>query len=335
MAQFVSGTLLPWFVMLWSDRKGAQTYRAERRTFHDHQALVEHLQMFEGRTVVSAEIVNCRVDDQVLAAICRSLGAPSLRLLDLSGNRITHRGVGALTALPSEHLDQWFLASNEIGDEGLRAWMRGVRVPVHVLDLGACGLTEESLRATRNSPMTREIRSLDVSWVLADADAFKAAFSARLQGLARIHAVLTKAMWEAATLADIVESAITPFGNDRIDVTGPSVALPPNIAVTISLVLHELATNAAKYGALSTPAGRIGLDWSRKGGANVELVWTERGGPPLQPPSRKGFGTRMIEASASQINGTVHIDYAPEGLRVRFEFSPPEAANRWDARGMH
>ena len=168
-----------------------------------------------------------------------------------------------------------------------------------------------------------------------DADAFKAAFSARLQGLARIHAVLTKAMWEAATLADIVESAITPFGNDRIDVTGPSVALPPNIAVTISLVLHELATNAAKYGALSTPAGRIGLDWSRKGGANVELVWTERGGPPLQPPSRKGFGTRMIEASASQINGTVHIDYAPEGLRVRFEFSPPEAANRWDARGMH
>lgn len=141
------------------------------RAFHDHQALVEHLQMFEGRTVVSAEIVNCRVDDQVLAAICRSLGAPSLRLLDLSGNRITHRGVGALTALPSEHLDQWFLASNEIGDEGLRAWMRGVRVPVHVLDLGACGLTEESLRATRNSPMTREIRSLDVSWVLADADA--------------------------------------------------------------------------------------------------------------------------------------------------------------------
>ena len=155
---------------------------------------------------------------------------------------------------------------------------------------------------------------------------FKTAFSARLQGLGRIHAVLTDSMWGAASLSDVVTAAISPFNMDRIDASGAQVSLPPNIAVTMSLVLHELATNAVKYGALSTAGGRVTLCWIRKPGGKIRMIWKENGGPRLAPPSRRGFGTRLIEASAAQIGGSVHFDYTPEGLELRLEIAGDTAA---------
>ena len=164
--------------------------------------------------------------------------------------------------------------------------------------------------------------------------AFKAAFSARLAALARAHSLLTKGLWQGALLRDIVATALAPFGADGRDATsiaGPAVVIRPNAAVTLSLMLHELATNAAKHGALSVPRGKVNVTWTRTGARPgqspcVELVWGEQGGPPVQPPTKQGFGSRLIAASADQLGGEVATHYHPTGPETRFTFPLPDHA---------
>jgi PAS domain S-box-containing protein len=161
--------------------------------------------------------------------------------------------------------------------------------------------------------------------------AFKAAFSARLAALARAHSLLTKGLWQGAWLRDIVATALAPFGADGRDATsiaGPPVVIRPNAAVTLSLMLHELATNAAKHGALSVPRGKVNVTWTRTGArpgqsSLVELVWGEQGGPPVQPPTKQGFGSRLIATSADQLGGEVATHYHPTGPETRFTFPLP------------
>jgi PAS domain S-box-containing protein len=158
--------------------------------------------------------------------------------------------------------------------------------------------------------------------------AFKAAFSARLAAFARAHALLTKELWQGAALRDIVASALAPFGAegrpDAIGIDGPAVVIKPNAAVTLCLVLHELATNAAKHGALGTPSGQVSVTWTRIAPAGqpacVELVWGEQGGPRVEPPNKQGFGSRLIAAGADQLGGEVAMEYAPAGAKTRFRF---------------
>jgi two-component sensor histidine kinase len=102
-------------------------------------------------------------------------------------------------------------------------------------------------------------------------------------------------------------------------VTGPPVRLAPNAVVTLNLAFHELATNAAKYGALSAPEGHVEVTWTlrrpRKKEPIVEIVWRERGGPPVRPPERRGFGSRLLERGlAQEFGGKVRLDFAPEGV---------------------
>jgi two-component sensor histidine kinase len=159
--------------------------------------------------------------------------------------------------------------------------------------------------------------------------AFKAAFSARLAAFARAHSLLTKELWQGAALRDIVATALAPFGaeerGDAISIDGPAVVIRPNAAVTLCLVLHELATNAAKHGALTTPRGKVSVTWTRTGVRSdqpprVELVWLEKGGPAVEPPTKQGFGSRLIAASAEQLGGEVAMHYEPTGARTRFGF---------------
>ena len=96
--------------------------------------------------------------------------------------------------------------------------------------------------------------------------------------------------------------------------------MPGQAAIALSLMLHELATNAAKYGALSTPNGRVSVRWAALDAAQIELVWTEDGGPLVPKPTRQGFGTRLLELSAAQLGGTVTTEYAETGLRSRIRF---------------
>lgn len=162
--------------------------------------------------------------------------------------------------------------------------------------------------------------------------AFTTAFEGRLLSLSKTHSALMAEDWEGAPLRDVLESELNHFGEGRIALDGPDVLLPPRAALALGLVAHEMATNAAKYGALSVPTGRVVVDWSLDGGADppvLTLVWRERGGPPVAAPTRRGFGGRLIERSlVGELGGNVETDYAPEGLTLtaRFPLRPGTAS---------
>ena len=140
-------------------------------------------------------------------------------------------------------------------------------------------------------------------------------FEGRLQALAAAHNLLTSTEWDSALIADVARSALAPFcSSERCEIEGPQVQVSPQTAVGLALALHELATNAAKYGSLSISEGRVSVRWTVEN-EMLRLTWTERGGPPVTRPERRGFGTRMIERTlASDFGGQVELDFAPEGV---------------------
>jgi two-component sensor histidine kinase len=143
-------------------------------------------------------------------------------------------------------------------------------------------------------------------------DEARDAFEARLQALARAHRQLLKSSWTGVSLDEVVRQALEPFGT-RSAIAGDDVTLTPKDAQNFSLALHELATNAVKHGALSSPDGRIEIAWAVRGddgGRVLSFRWQERGGPPVVAPSRRGFGTTLLKATF----GEVRFEYAPEGL---------------------
>ncbi|MET7242514.1 PAS domain S-box protein [Methylobacterium sp. EM32] len=168
--------------------------------------------------------------------------------------------------------------------------------------------------ATVQSIAMQSLRGLDGP----QAARAKTAFEARLIALARVHDVLTRESWEGAELAEVVKDALAPLDGpgapSRFAVDGPSLRLPPRIALSIAMALHELATNAVKYGALSVSAGQVALSWTVADGC-LSLRWQERGGPPVVPPTRTGFGSRLIERSlARELDGTVSLSFPREGV---------------------
>jgi PAS domain S-box-containing protein len=145
--------------------------------------------------------------------------------------------------------------------------------------------------------------------------AVRDAFAARLLSLAGAHDLLTRGNWEGSGLAEVARQALGPhMGEGRIALSGPDLRLSPKAAVALGMAFHELATNAAKYGALSVPQGRVALDW-RVDGEALDLHWTERGGPPVAAPTHRGFGTRLLERGLPhELHGRLRMDFRPEGL---------------------
>ncbi|WP_262027540.1 sensor histidine kinase [Microvirga sp. Mcv34] len=150
-----------------------------------------------------------------------------------------------------------------------------------------------------------------------------ATFEARLFALARAHDVLTREKWEGAEFSDVLTEACAPYRTDeaecsRVETEGPALRISPPMALSFSMILHELFTNALKYGALSTASGVVRISWSilaGPSGPRLSLRWAERGGPPVTPPTRKGFGSRLIQDGlARELNGTVSLDYEPDGV---------------------
>ena len=143
----------------------------------------------------------------------------------------------------------------------------------------------------------------------------------RLRAMAASQALITEANGRRLPLGALIDQTLQPFGLDRFDLTpgNARIELSPDLAMALALLLHELATNALKYGALSAPDGRVALAW-RAQSETGEVTWHETGGPKPQPPTRKGFGSRLLESALRPRGGAVEVDYHPDGLKGRMSF---------------
>jgi two-component sensor histidine kinase len=153
--------------------------------------------------------------------------------------------------------------------------------------------------------------------------AIRESIEGRIFALSRSHDLLTRENWESAGLLDLVKEALEPFGiadgrAERFAVTGSNIRLSPKATLTLGVAFHELATNAVKYGAFSNEAGSISIRWAIEPapeGSRLILHWRERDGPRVTPPSRKGFGSEVIERGvAHELEGLAHLDYQMNGL---------------------
>jgi two-component sensor histidine kinase len=153
-------------------------------------------------------------------------------------------------------------------------------------------------------------------------DAFAESFEGRLSALSRVHSALVVAE-QSQPISAVAEQVLSPYRSStdkRVVIEGPPIQLPPDMAVTFALCLHELATNAAKYGAFSTAEGAVSLTWTWDDPESpVEVVWSESGGPPVTPPTRQGYGTRFVRSAMRGGPGAaVDIQFHREGLMCTF-----------------
>jgi two-component sensor histidine kinase/DNA-binding response OmpR family regulator len=161
-------------------------------------------------------------------------------------------------------------------------------------------------------------------------DEYVEAVEGRIKALSRAHTILSHSRWQGADLGGLIEEEFAPYlsaGSDQLDVRGPKAFLDPNTAQALALALHELAANAAKYGALSVESGRIELSWAIQGDRLI-LTWAEFGGPNVSRPTASGFGTKIIVGSIErQLHGAVTFEWRPEGLRCILSVPRPRMQN--------
>ncbi|MET1026213.1 MAG: CheR family methyltransferase, partial [Dongiaceae bacterium] len=160
----------------------------------------------------------------------------------------------------------------------------------------------------------------------ASPEAFKAAYFQRLHAMARSYELLSRDNWTRASIEELARQELAPFGLERISLQGPSVHLKPKAALSLGVIIHELATNAGRYGALSVEKGSVDLSWSMDKGDSDEkilLEWRERGGPTTDEPDRKGFGLKLVEREAVyNLGGQVHLAFEPDGLQAILVLKP-------------
>lgn len=150
------------------------------------------------------------------------------------------------------------------------------------------------------------------------SEAFAEAFERRLMALSQAHELLTQGGWGRATMEQVLRAALTPFSGEdgeRLKLFGPAMSLSPETAVDLHMAFHELAVNAAKYGAFSAPGGRVSVSWDVGEDGRFRLAWIESGGPPVEMPAERGFGSRLIESGMSvRLGGKATLRFAPDGL---------------------
>jgi PAS domain S-box-containing protein len=149
-------------------------------------------------------------------------------------------------------------------------------------------------------------------------DDLKEAIEGRIEALANVHSLFVQSRWRGAELGNLVKQELSPYshdGEERTRIEGPTVMLKPDVAQAVAVALHELATNAAKYGALSGVKGAVDVNWSCAADDRVVLRWTEAGGPPVNVPTHRGFGTTVIGAMIqARVGGDFQLDWRTEGL---------------------
>ncbi|MDE2621371.1 MAG: hypothetical protein KGL54_14520 [Sphingomonadales bacterium] len=150
-----------------------------------------------------------------------------------------------------------------------------------------------------------------------DATEFHSKLLGRMEALGRANELLRYGSAGSADVASLVETALAPFGTAGFDCSGPACRLHKSAATPLVMALHELATNATKYGALSCPSGRVSLEWTPVGGGRVALEWRERGGPPVAAPTTRGMGSRLLRPHGGLV--AVALEWEPEGATCRME----------------
>ena len=160
-------------------------------------------------------------------------------------------------------------------------------------------------------------------------DAFLQTFGGRLKAMAAANELLTAARWRGAAIDHLAAAELGAIAPGQASWEGPELFLTPRAANALSLALHELATNAVKFGALSTDSGHVNVRWTARPGGGFELTWTESGGPRVAPPARQGFGATLLDqVTGRELNGDTLVDYRPSGVRVRVRAGPQAMAER-------
>lgn len=160
-------------------------------------------------------------------------------------------------------------------------------------------------------------------------DSFLATFAGRLKSMASANELLTAARWRGAAIAHLASAELGGIAPGQTRWEGPELFLTPRAANALSLALHELATNAVKYGALSTESGRVDLRWTRIADGGFELFWTETGGPPVSQPTHRGFGSTLLnQVTSRELNGETEVEYRRAGVSVRLRAGPAAVVAR-------
>jgi PAS domain S-box-containing protein len=189
-------------------------------------------------------------------------------------------------------------------------------------------ITEQKRNQEQIATLAREaehrsknlLTSVQAAVMLSHAETpvdLKQAIEGRIRALANVHSLFVESRWIGAELSTIATQELAPYseaGEARVRIDGLQVLLEPNAAQATAVILHELATNAAKYGALSAAKGKIELKWLHEADGRLVIRWTEMGGPAVQTPTRQGFGGRVIQQMIRQLEGKAHFDWRPEGL---------------------
>ena len=277
------------------------------------------------------------------------LGYVEAEILGRSGNIFftpEDRAEGAFTGELCRALDEG-RATNErwhLRKDGTRFWASGVMLPLlddegrphgflNILRDGTERRAEAERRALVEAELAHRVKNtlalahavaVQTSRYAETPEAFQQAFGSRLKALARSHEMLAQGGWDGAPLRKVIERALEPYEGmpGRIVLDGLPFRLASAAVVSLSLAFHELATNAAKHGALSVPEGRVEVTWMRRraesGKHVLEILWREGGGPQVSRPKRRGFGSRLLEQSLRHEFGcTITLSFAPEGLECR------------------
>jgi PAS domain S-box-containing protein len=178
-------------------------------------------------------------------------------------------------------------------------------------------MIDELNHRVKNTLATVQSIAIQTARSSNDPAGFAETFQSRIMALSHTHNLLTQSHWEGADLRAMLEHETEAYGHIRISLNGPPVALDPAIALSLGMIFHELATNAAKYGALHAADGRVMIDWSLADhrSPRLKLVWRETGGPKVTAPDRRGFGSRLIERNIRHdLAGEIDLVYASDGL---------------------
>jgi two-component sensor histidine kinase/CheY-like chemotaxis protein len=246
-------------------------------------------------------------------------------------------GTGALHVVPETPRP---LAAEDVSDtDGLSAENDSLRLLLQQAGLDAAALLEQAGIDAKERETADKLQKLvlgemhhRIKNTLATVNAIAAqslrtatsiehgrqAIEGRLIALGRAHDLLMQASWSKAGLGDTVRSAVEPYdlpGGGSFSISGPEIGVPSAAVIALAMTFNELCTNATKFGALAQPGGNVDVTWNIEAASQrLQLTWTEMGGPPVTPPTRRSFGTRMIESLGQQLNGRVRLEYLPAGF---------------------